>query len=238
MKKITLLIIFILAYLYIYAEENYDWLLEHRWWLEDGRELIDPLADFVYWNTPPNVIFGNLEELSRSTLYQVRLRRERFYFLYQTDEESNRFFIIGSTYGIEPFDVEFRNNFSYMLLHRGRMIWGGYNRSGQQENNRYPLVGIWGRLPALNEYRLIDPTGCKYFMEIDKEIPGWAVRSGAYLLRQIGDNVFETVSSFPDGQLRLEIRNDGRILLLPLFSLPDDERGRIAPLVIRRRFTN
>ncbi|MCL2185038.1 MAG: hypothetical protein FWB86_04165, partial [Treponema sp.] len=47
-----------------------------------------------------------------------------------------------------------------------------------------------------------------------------------------GDKVFESISSFPDGRMRLEIKSQTEIILTPLFTLPD-EKGWVAPLRMR-----
>ncbi|WP_461248723.1 hypothetical protein, partial [Treponema sp. R6D11] len=87
----------------------------------------------------------------------------------------------------------------------------------------------------LNEYRIVDSKDCFIYMEIEKQFLPWAIREGTYLLKQIDEKTFETVSSFPDGRLRLTVENERRIILTPLFTLPKDERGRLDPLIIRRR---
>jgi len=241
MKKIIICILLVLISISLMAEENYDWLTTGRfWWIEDGRELVDPKADFIYWNRPPNAKFRKLEIPPGSVLYQVQLRNELFYFLYETEKEVNKQYPIGTAIGTDPFEVEFNENFTHMARYSRasddrRTFWGGYNREGRQENQKYPLVGIWGVLPSLNEYRLVDPSDCIYYLEIEEEIPGWAVRKGQYLLKKLKENIFETVSSFPEGCLRLEIRNEKQILLLPLFKAAKDERRRVAPLSVRRQ---
>jgi hypothetical protein len=235
MKKTIFVILLTAVSMSLLAWENHNWLTEYDWSLEDGRDIDDPRADHIYWHSHdrPYVKFHIFNMPSNSVFYQVRLRNEMFYFLYQT-EEKDKFFPLGTSFGTEAFDIEFRNNFSSMSRYRNGTPWGSSARVGQQENHQYPLVGIWGSLPSLNEYRLIEPSNCIYYLEIDKEIPGWAVREGTYLLRQTGDKVFETISSFPDGHLRLEIRSQQLILLTPLFTL-QDEKGMIAPLAMRRR---
>jgi len=209
------------------AEDSYDWLFEHDWHLKD------PISDSIRWS-PPNVIFRKFEIPPNTTLYQVRLRKELFYFLYQTEREKEKLYPIGSAFGTLPFDIEFRDNFSFMIRNRNGMFFNSGQRVGKQENPRYPLVGIWGSLPSLNEYRLVDPAGCVFYMEISKQIPGMALREGTYLLRKTGVNSFETISSFPDGCLKIEIRSDDRLYLSPLFTLPEDERGHVISLNIRR----
>jgi hypothetical protein len=119
-------------------------------------------------------------------------------------------------------------------LRKNGIHYGRQNRVGEQSDPAFPLVGTWGMLPNLTEYRMLAPTDCIYYMEINKEIPHWAIRRGTYLLKQTGENTFETVSSFYDGRLQLEIMNDREILLTPLFTLPEDEEGIVAPLIITR----
>jgi len=211
----------------IMAESSNNWIFEYEWYLED------PTSDFINWS-PSKVIFRKVNIPSGNALYQVRLRRELFYFLYQTEEEKEKLYPIGSSFGTTPFDIEFRDNFSFMIRNRNGMFFNSGERVGKQENNRYPLVGIWGSLPSLNEYRLVDPSDYVFYMEINKQIPGMALREGTYLLRQTGENVFETISSFPDGFLRLELKNENTLFLTPLFTLPEGERGRVIPLNVRR----
>jgi len=234
MKEKIFLILLITVSMSLWAWENHDWLTEYSWYLEDGRYLVDQSIPQIDWIgiMAPRVVFQKFNMSAGSVLYQVRLRKEMFYFLYQT-EEKDRLYPIGTAFGTDVFDLEFGNNFSYISRIRKGVHYGRQDRVGQQINPEYPLVGIWGRLPALNEYRLVDPADCIYYMEIDKEIPRWAIREGTYLLKQVGDKVFETISSFPDGHLRLEIKNERLLLFAPLFTLPDED-GLVAPLAVRR----
>jgi hypothetical protein len=128
----------------------------------------------------------------------------------------------------------FENNDNTLSLALNGKSHGSQKIAGEQTNRNHPLVGIWGSLPYLTEYRIVDPAGCYIYMEIEEQFPGWAVREGTYLLKQINENTFETVSPFPDGRLRLEVTNEKRIILLPLFTLTDNERGRVTPMLIRR----
>ena len=235
MKKIIFCILLISVPLLLTAEENYDWLLEHHWWIEDGRELVDPTADFIYWNVAPRVIFRKLELPPGSNLYQERLRIELFTLMYQTDPRG-KLILLESRFGTINFDVIFNKNLTSLSLIHNNFNYGRRDRVGQLTDKRFPLVGIWGTYPYISEYRLIDPTDCFYYMEIESEIPAWAVRRGTYLIKKTGENTFETVSAFPDGHMRLDIRSDGRILLTPLFTLPFGEVGLVAPLSIRHRF--
>jgi len=235
MKKTFLSILMAVFSLSLGALENHDWITEHTWYLEDGRDFLDPSADHVYWvgNQIPRVTFHKIELPQNTVLYQIRLRKELFYFLYHTEERS-RLIPLGSALITQVLDAEYGENNSLLLLKRGTFTYGRYLRIGQQRNSEYPLVGVWGNLPSQSEYRLISPDECVYYMEIDRNIPNWAVRGGTYLLKQTGDRVFETVSSFSDGFLRLELRTEGNrnmILLTPLFNVPAEE-GRIAPLIM------
>jgi len=215
--------------------ENHDLLTDHYWTLMDGRRLADRSTSTIDWVGPmtPRVIFYKLEIPSRSVFYQYRLRREQFMLLYQT-EEQNKLRILENTFVSGIYSFEFNSNFTNFMLRRNDVPYGVQERVGQQANHEYPLVGIWGSLPHLTEYRLVDPAGCLYYMEIDKDIPFFVVREGTYLLKQIDEKTFETVSAFSDGRLRLEITGEGEMLLTPLFTLPDDEEGIVGSLIMHR----
>jgi len=223
MKKIIYFTLFFMVSLSLFAQEKYDWFINHDWLLDSEYNI----------NKAHRVIFRKLEVISGSTMYQRRLRRERFTLGYQTNQP-NKFFILEETLYI-VCDINFGNNFnSISLVSEDGTKHKLQNRVGKQENKNYPLVGIWGELPYLTEYRIVDPKNCFIYMEIKDQYPFWAIRKGTYLLKQIDEKTFETVSSFPDGRLRLTIENEKRIILTPLFTLPKDERGRLDPLIIRR----
>jgi len=224
MKKLIIFTLFFTVSLSLFAQEKYDWLIKNNWFLE--TELFDR-------NEPYPVIFRKLEVLSSITMYQRRLRKERFSLEYQTDQP-NKLFILKNTLSEGVFDVEFNDKYTSLRLVKDKIGYGTQDRVGKQENQNYPLVGIWGELPRLSEYRIVDPKDCFIYMEIENQFPTWAIREGTYLLKQINEKTFETVSSFPDGRLRLTIENEKRIVLTPLFTLPKDERGRLDPLIIRR----
>ena len=227
----------------ITGRENHDWLTEYDWYIEDGRDTVDPKADHIYWHAYriPIGSFKKFDIPPESTLYQNRLRTEMFNYEYQT-EEKDKLFPLGSIYsaghfeqyGTDVFELQFGNNYSFISTRIGDTPYGRRYRVGEQGDFEHPLVGIWGELPFLEEYRLVDPADCVYYLTIDKEIPGWAVRYGTYLLKRVGDRVFETITSFPDGHLRFEILHERLILLTPLFSLSEEEKGRIDPLAMRR----
>jgi hypothetical protein len=229
MKKIIYLALFFMVSLSLFAEENYDWLIKHNWFLETN------LFDL---NDPYRVIFRKLEVPPRSIMYQERLRKERFYLEYQTDQPNKLFIVEDSLTKGGIYDVIFNDNYTSLTLEKNKLFYGRQNRVGQQENKNYPLVGIWGKLPNLTEYRIVDPKDCFIYMEIEKQFPFWAIRKGTYLLKQINEDTFETVSSFPDGRLMLTVGTVGYekkiIVLRPLFTLPKDEEGRLDPLIIRR----
>jgi hypothetical protein len=234
MKKIILCAIFFIASVSLFAEEKYDWLFNHYWWLETS------LFDM---NEPPKVIFRKLEPLPEGNImYQERLRKERFALVYSQAGNTDKLFKLfklEDTLSNNIFELEFSNNYTSLA-----MRWGNLtnplrqNRVGKQLKRDYPLVGIWGSLPNLTEYRIVNPKDCPIYMEISEQLPLWAVRAGTYLLKQIDEDTFETVSSFPDGRLRLEVESNKRIILLPLFKLPDDEDGSVDPLIIRTLFYN
>jgi len=225
MKKLIYFTLFFMVSLSLFAQEKYDWLIKNNWFLE--TELFDR-------NEPYPVIFRKLEVLPGITMYQERLRKERFSLEYQTDQP-NKLFILKDTISEGVFDVVFNDKYTSLRLVKNGTGYGTQDRVGKQENKNFPLVGIWGELPFLTEYRIVDSKDCFIYMEIEKQFRPWVIREGTYLLKQIDEKTFETVSSFPDGRLRLTVENEGRIILTPLFTLPKDERGRVDPLIIRRR---
>jgi len=227
MKKLIIFTLFFTVSLSLFAQEKYDWLINHYWFLDSEYDM----------HKSYRVIFRKLEVLHGSIMYQIRLRNERFTLGYQTNQP-NKFFIVEDTIFKGVFDVNFGSNFnSISLVREDGIKYGLQNRVGYQKNKNYPLVGIWGSLPYLTEYRIVDPKDCFIYMEIEEQYPLWAIREGTYLLKQIDEKTFETVSSFPDGRLRLEVREvrgDKIISLIPLFTLSDDEKGKIDPLTIIR----
>ncbi|MDR2542665.1 MAG: hypothetical protein LBC80_04350 [Treponema sp.] len=212
--------------------ENRDLLTDHYWSISDGRWLEGGQTHDWVGSMTPHAVFYKLEIPPNSVIYQERLRREIFYFLYQT-EESDNFFPIGLVSN-EPFEIIFNDNFSFFRKLRGGRHFSVGNRIGEQTNLNYPLVGIWEEYSFINEYHLVDPLDSLYYMVIDKAIPFWAVREGTYLIRQTGGNTFETVSSFPDGRLQLEVKSNRQMVLRPLFELPDDEEGLVDILIMDR----
>jgi hypothetical protein len=233
MKKIISLIFLTAVSMFLSAWENQDWIIEYDWYLEDGRDVDNPRADHVYWHShrTPFGVFKKLDIPSNSVIYRQRLRNDVYYYFYQTNDK-NKLFPIGGSNNTH-FDVMFYDNFSSMSSKRGNTSYGYDNRTGGQYNPEHPLLGIWGALPALLEYRLVAPDNYVFSLDIDKEIPGWAVPEGTYIFKQTGDKVFETDSSFPDGRLRLEIRRQDLLLLVPLYTAPSQE-GLTAPLALRR----
>jgi len=215
--------------------EDFDLFTDYYWMIGDGRYLEDSQITPIDWVGPstPRAIFRKLEAPDRSIFYQYRLRKEMLMIMYQINE-IDKLFRLENFFSNNIFDLEFRNNFSTLIRRRNGSTQSQQERAGEQPNKEYPLIGIWGELPHLTEYRLIDPTDCLYYLEIYNEIPYWAVREGTYLLKQIDDSTFETITSFPDGHLRLEITGDNRMILRPLFTLPDDEEGLLGILVLHR----
>jgi len=224
MKKFIYFVLFFMVSLSLFAQEKYDWLIKHNWFLE--TELFDR-------NEPYPVIFRKLEVLPNITMYHRRLRKERFSLEYQTNQ-TDKLFIVEDTLYNGVYDVEFNDKYTSLRLVKDKIGYGTQDRVGKQENKNYPLVGIWGELPRLSEYRIVDPKDCFIYIEIEKQFSPWVIRKGTYLLKQIDEKTFETVSSFPDGRLKLTVENEKRIILTPLFTLPKDERGRVDPLIIRR----
>ena len=236
MKKIVILILVSTVSLSLGAWENYDWLAEYNWTISDGRSLAGLSRDHIYWHAHqiPTGTFEIFSVPPDSILFKQRLRKEKFFCSYQEVNDQNRIVSIRGSTENEFFALEFLNDFSQLRRKRNNQVsYGLSSRTGGQSDPRHPLVGIWGELPALNEFRIIEPGNYVYSFEIDEKIPGWAIRRGTYLFKQVGNKIYETDSSFPDGHLRLEIINETTLLITPLFNAPREE-GLAAPLALRR----
>lgn len=214
--------------------DNFDWLTEFDWSLEDGRYYFDSTAEHLdlIGDMAPFVKIYKFNFPSDAELYQVRLRNEHFYFIYTIGKDNKRY-PLENTFFNKILDYEFRDNFSTLALYMDN----GYSytiqdRVGEQICSDYPLIGTWGKPPSITEYHLLDPVDCVYYMEINKKFPKFAIREGTYLLKQIGERSFETISSFSDGQLRLEFINDRSMLITPLFTITDGEEGIVGPLIM------
>jgi hypothetical protein len=216
------------------AWENQDWLTGYDWFLEmdtrspnhyDWHGYKTPYAKIKPFLIPPG-----------SVIYRRRLRKEYFGYFYQS--EKDHIFFLGYDRDEDGHDDKLkftlRDNFSYMSIKQEvTILLDCGDRIGAMYDTEHPLVGIWGEPDNPSEFRLVEPAEYVYYLKIDKEIPGFAVRTGTYLFKQIGDTVFETDSSFPDGHMRLEIKDRDTLVLTPLFTLPDEE-GLVEPLLLKR----
>jgi hypothetical protein len=233
MKRVVLVVLTCAVSLSLGAWENQDWLTEYSWYLG-----MDDKGPYVYWHSyqTPYGDIRKFESPSGSTTYRRRLRKEYFDYFYQTKKE--HLFLVGYDRDKDGKDDELdfgeRGNYSYMYIEdKTGMLLDSGDRIGGQYNPQYPLVGIWDRPENPSEFRLVEPARYVYSLDITRKIPGFAVRAGTYLFKQVGDKVFETDSSFPDGHMRLEIKSPELLVLTPLFMLPD-EKGLVEPLFLKR----
>jgi hypothetical protein len=235
MKRFTLVIFITVVTLSLWGQErkeaftNQDWLTEYDWYLTMNDD-----GPFVYWHESPHGIIGKSNIPAGSTIYRRRLRKEYFSYLYQTEKE--HIYMLGygrdSTGHDSVFDVTLRENNSVMFIKDNKGYIFGGDRLGGEKIEGNSLIGIWGDPENNFEIRLVEPENYVYYLQIDK-IPGFAIRAKNYLFKQLSDTVFETDSSFPDGHMRLEIKDEETLVLTPLFTLPD-ERGLVEPLMLHR----
>jgi hypothetical protein len=234
MKRFVVVILTFAVSMSLWAWENQDWLTEYEWAMQ-----MDYNSPVIYdWNGPqiPVVMIGKFEAPPGSAIYRRRIRKEIFDYFYQTGKK--HIFLLGRDKDNDGRDDELdfgeRGNYSYMYIEdkKGLLLDSG-DRIGGQYQAESPLAGVWGRPNNPSEFRFVEPANYVYYLEISKNIPGFAVRTGTYLFKQVGDKVFETDSSFPDGHIRLEIINRDRLRFTPLFTLPD-EQGLVEPLLIGR----
>jgi len=217
-------------------ENNY--LTDYSWGIYDGRSREDQTISTYDWvgRMTPQVFFRSFEIPAESVLYQRQLRKEYFHLYYQIEGDDYIYQLENTLSNNTVYSVEmmFDDHFNILRFSRDGYIHSRQRRVGEQSDLNYPLVGIWGQLPNLTEYRIVDSKDCFYYLEIDREIPFWAVRKGCYLLKQTGDNYFETVSPIPEGRLILEVKGNDEIWLRPVFTLSDNEEGLVDLLVMWR----
>jgi hypothetical protein len=230
MRKFAAVLLCALFSVSVWSWENQDWILDYDWYLE-----MDDVGEYIYWHKTPKGEFRKPALPPGSPVYRRRIRKEYFSYFYQTEPE--HIYLLGYDRNQDGKDDELtvssRDNFSVMFIKNDdRSFLEGGDRLGGPRLEDHPLVGIWDEPDNPSELRLVEEGPYVYFLEITK-IPSFAIRAGTYLFKQIGDRVFETDSSFPDGRMRLEIRRGDLLVLTPLFTLPD-EKGLVEPLFMRR----
>jgi hypothetical protein len=211
------------------AWENYGWLTEYDWCLE-----MDDEGLYIDWIHIPYGTFRKNNIPRDNAIYRRRIRAEYFDYFYPLGGEQVS--LLGYDRDHDGLDdilhIYARDNYSVVYItDREDMILAGGARQGGKQVNGHPLIGLWGK-NNLSEFRMVDPADYPYYLELEK-IPGFSIRRGIYLLKQTEKNVFESDSSFPDGHIRLEIRDEELIVLTPLFDLPPEE-GMLEPLFMRR----
>jgi hypothetical protein len=221
----------------IWAFENQEWIVEYDWLLEDGRDYNNPEAERVFWLPPPLGLINKVDIPEGSVIYQECLGNE-MYYIYYKPENCNNLIVLGKMAEFGDFTFNFKNNFNSVEMIRNhssgiKQSFGHYKRNGKQPDKEHTLAGSWGSLPSLIEFKIIKPKEFSFYLVMDKMIPGWAIRNGTYLFIQTGDKVFESESSFTDGKLRIEIIDDNRLLLTPLYTFPG-ERKITGPILMRR----
>jgi hypothetical protein len=238
MKKTGFFFVFIVVSMSLWAWEDQDCITEYYWFIEKSDGVYEEWAGY---DIDPHGLFFKYSIPRGATIYRNRLRNKHFFYFYQTDKD--KAVSIELKMGMEPqhivYYVNQRDNYSYLRISKGYYLYVTGDRNGGQSDSTHPLVGIWGKLPFLSEIRLVKPDNYCYYLEIPDKMPGYAIRHGTYLFKQVGDKVFETDSSFPDGHMRLEIQDkneDGDVdwlVLTPLFKLPNEE-GLVQPLYMKR----
>jgi hypothetical protein len=135
-------------------------------------------------------------------------------------------------------NIRTRDNYSFFTLQQPEkpyLLFGGGIRQGPVVDPEHPFLGVWNFVDGgfASEVRLVRPGEYRYFMELT-EIRGYGIRDGWYLLKYLGNNTFESDDTFEDGYVRLEVRSEKEMILIPLFKLPKPE-GLLAPVRLRAR---
>lgn len=240
MKRLFAVILgFLLVSVSLFGSEtdDFDWLIKGEWYLEMTDD-----GDFVYWHQTPKANFRKYDILGGTTLYRGAFDVGLFEYFYPIGTEN--MVLIGNDKDDDGEDdileIATRNNYSYLMIEStssqsGLPIFhGGGDRKGDMININHPFVGEWldprGNLRL--DVRLVEPADYRYFLRIDK-VPGFAYTQGWYLLKYLGDGVFESESSFEEGRLRFEVKKSGRILITPLFEKKDGIAEKLEPIQMR-----
>lgn len=205
----------------LYAEEtdDFDWLLKGEWFLEMTDD-----GDYVYWHVTPKATFRRFDIPKGTPIYRGLTDFGRFNYYYPIGTDN--MVRIGYDYDEDGVDdileINTRDNYSYFMVgHKTesslpRFLGGGI-RKGDKFDSKHPFIGVWMTGDVVDfEVRLVEPDDYRYFLQIDK-IPSFAYKQGWYLLKYLGNGVFESEPSFSEGHLRFELKKSGRILITPLF---------------------
>lgn len=235
MRKMIFLGLILLMVASISAEaplgQDYNWLTETDWALEMTDE-----GDYIYWNQQPYGCFRKNMIPKENAIYRRWLPTKYFNYFYPfgNDNMVRVGFDHDKDGKDDVLDIYSRDNRTVFFIEDSEtgFLLGGGIRDGEIIDERHPFAGIWTNGKNFSsEVRLVAPAKYQLFLEITK-VPGFGIREGWYLLKQISRTLFESDSTWPDGHIRIEVLSKTELLLTPLFKLPKEE-GRVEPLKMR-----
>ena len=205
------------------SEEDFRFLTANEWYIDSG-------IDVHYDQT---VLFRR-NELAKDTIFYkekvIKDKEHRTFALYYdyTEDHIKEYDRDYNKDGIDDTLNALRREkdsfFTFVQPENPMYSSGGGFRKGPIVDPKHPFIGDWtdGSDIFLRQVRLVKSDDYSFFMNLPT-IRHFAFRRGWYLLKYLGDNIFETDDTFPDGRLRLEVKNAGQIILTPLFALPASE---------------
>ena len=232
--KIILSCIFTLLFtVNINAEDikgKYKFLIENLW---------APYSE-IDWNDSKDINFEYYRYDNSLTIYKDK---DYLYPYFQPNEMYNIFsYIIKLNeedyvwYGYDyPKNGEynllnliFKKNYERFYLEdtvNKDFILGGW-RTSDIYDERHPIIGKWNNTningQLSEEINIVKPD--KYIFMLDiPDLSGYSFVEGDYLLKYTGVNTFESDATFPEGHIQIKIREDGDIVIIPLFEYKGDK---------------
>ena len=231
MKKIKMLLFGIFTLLFavnINADDikgKYKFLTENLW---------APYSE-IDWNDSKDINFEYYRYDNSLTIYKKKRIYEEediwdYWFTYIVKLNEEDYVWYGYDY---PEDGEYnlmnlvfeKNHKRFYLKDKADndFLFGGW-RASDKYDEKHPLLGKWttfhGKISE--DIGLVDPD--KYIFMLDiPDLSGYSFVKGDYLLKYTGDNTFESDATFPEGHIQIKIREDGDIVIIPLFEYKGDK---------------
>jgi len=221
MKRYIVLILFTVITLTLSAEnikEKYRFLTESPW---DSYSEIDT-HDTEYTHFEYYRYDNTLDIYKRKRVFEEGTWDYLFTYMIKLNDEELIW------YGYDRWEsgvydrmiLEFENNFNRYKIKRKAdnfYILAAW-REGKELDENHPLLGRWTDLHGKldDEIRHVNPAEYIFVLDLP-ELKGYSFVKGDYLLKYVGDNTFESDDAFPEGHIRLEVRDSNNIIITPLY---------------------
>lgn len=220
MKRYVVLFLFTVITLTLSAEdikEKYRFLTESPW---DSYSEID-------WNNAEDAYFeyyrydNTLDIYKRKRVFEEGIWDYLLTYIVKLNEDDYVWYGYDypKTGEYNILKLRFENSNRYILENKDndKFISGAW-RGGDVFDKNHPLVGRWtdpfGKL--FEVIRHVNPAEYIFVLDLP-ELKGYSFVKGDYLLKYVGDNTFESDATFPEGHIRLEVRDSNNIIITPLY---------------------